>query len=224
MNILYTANYGNYDNLIPITIQKPDNWSAYYFTDCTEFPKGWIKRTYSAPNWWKELPNPAKAKCIKIYPWLVLGNQWDWCIWVDSNMSISNQTFKIIDKHKEDFMVFPQKGLDKLYTEVDRITRHPRKYLKDLKDHIKEREKYYKSIEIPDNDITGGIGTGIIIRKNTKQVRHFCIDVMKQFLEDAYWRDQVSFRIVAHQKNFHIHKIPRKDMGVKGNHKHGGNK
>lgn len=191
--IMYTANYGNYDPPIP--------GRGYYFTD-QDAPGDWQCCRYSAP-WFDALPDVGKAKVLKIYPWMVLGDDWADCLWIDANVDWRGGTFP-----DTDFATLAQPSTDNLYREFQRIGRNmERKYGIPLKSSYAAQEARYSDLGVPAHD-GNGCRTCVVYRRNTARVRWICRAWLDEFMAWKNWRDQPSLRFVLWQLREHVQLIP----------------
>lgn len=218
-NVVYTANIDGYDVVPALRASHKRDWRALCFQDQVGPASGWTFGALPEEEWWSRLIPPAKAKVIKIMPWLVLGDDWEQCVWVDANIAVQKP---LDDMPTGPFVTLQQRSTDQFYRELRSIQSHPRGYLEPLRELIREKTQEYRDLGIPEKDRTGGICTRWVYRQNTPSVKAFCEAVLHRFLMDGIWRDQVAWRVAAEQTGFNITRVSVTKAGIKMNCHHGG--
>ena len=192
--IIYTANYGGYD--------PPVKGAGLYFTD-QQAPDGWEDRTFSAP-WFDVLPDVGKAKALKIFPWLVLGDDWHDCLWVDANIEWRGGQFP-----DTDFATLEQTSTKSIWREFSRLDSNmERKYGLSLKGSYKQQKAHYEDYGMQEHD-GNSCRTCVVYRRNTPRVRWICHAWLDEFLSWQNWRDQPALRFVLWQMREHVRLIPQ---------------
>ena len=214
--VVYTANYGDYDKRLELVGSCRSDFKALYFTE-PEFGigKGWERAEFNAPQWWNDLIDPAKAKIIKINPWLAFGDDWDVCIWVDGNIEVTKSVSSTAKHLKGDFVTTTQPTTDSFYKELDLVSRHRRPYLDGLRDQISSVIKWHKKNGTPNKDSIGGICTRFILRRNTESCKDLCEKWMERFIAEGIWRDQVALRGVGHNHECEVRRVNKGICGVR---------
>lgn len=153
------------------------------------------------------------AKIYKVLFWLFV--QSEWSIWVDGNIFLKVKEDDLIDMTKPyDIGVFPHpRNRDCVYQEAEICIKEK----KDNPEIIKKQMKYYRLNGYPEHN--GLAMCGVIVRRNTKEVRNLCREWMKHILVFSI-RDQLSFPVVFQDRFKYLPAIPgyKNDYFIRRNH------
>lgn len=192
MKIIYTAIFGAYDELKePLVITEGVRYIC--FTDQVLNSKHWELIMIS--NKYDSARNARKIKtCIhKYFP------SFGQAIWIDANQQINCDLNFLFSDH--DFTLMKHAERDCVYAEADECLR----LKKDATYLISPQVYKYKIAHYPINN--GLVATGLMIRKNTKQINKFCEEWFKE-IETESCRDQLSFNYVLWKNPIPINLIP----------------
>ena len=199
--ICYTVISGPYDKLIEPKVVT-EGWEYICFTDQTNFKS----------NVWKILPIPdeimndntlsqvKKQRIIKIQPYLFL--DYDYCLYVDANITIKTNLNLFFEKHFNDSIVITKHpDRDCIYDEAKAIL----KLKKDTSDSLDRQVSVYINEDFPKH--YGLHETNVILRKNEPEVNKIMsewADILKEYSH----RDQMSLDYVLWKNEYHITTIP----------------
>ena len=197
--VIYTAIFGDYDEL-----QTPEyintNLDYICFTDNPNLKSDvWEIRLIDN----LKLDNTRKARLIKILPHKYL-NEYDYSIWVDGAIKITNDIFKYINKYSTGKpllgIIHPYRNC--IYDEANACINSQ----KDDKKTIKKQITKYKQEDYPKNN--GLIESGVLFRKhNDSQLIHVMEDWFYEVLNYSK-RDQLSLNYILWKNNFSIDYAP----------------
>ena len=207
--IIYTADFGDYDDRKPLATELKRGWEALYFTDNPErVPEGWFPR-YVDPKIFGGLPNVAIAKCLKINPqyWL---SEHDVSLWVDGNRTVLRPLNDFESRFANDFvsMTHPNTRYADLYYELERCKKHRRKYIKDVVRQLEDQQRMYKKEGIKGKD-GFDCENGILYRRNVPQVWVINLLWWAEFMRWKNWRDQVALRYILQKYGLTIKFVDR---------------
>lgn len=196
--VIYTAVFGGYDTLNPVT--NGYGHSHICFTDRAQKAAGWV---FIEDVWRANTPRRA-ARMRKVLSHQFLPDA-KYSIWVDGNIelptSISPDTLISAYLKDADMAAFAHPNRDCTYQEAVACAR----LHKDDPSVLERQVLKYRRKGFPSG--SGLVATGILIRRHTEQVREF---------NEAWWaeicrysvRDQVSFMYAAWKTNTRCRIIP----------------
>lgn len=196
--IVYTANFGNYDQLFNPSI-KSDNIDYILFTDNTSLKSNIWNINYI--NYKKINQDPQRAaRYYKLNPHIVLKDH-DISIWIDSCLSLNNIQINNIIKENfidRDIVCYKHPKRICLYEEA----RVCSALNLDNKGLINNQVNDYIKENFPSN--YGLFDTGFMIRKNTKEVNKFN-ELWWKELSKGSKRDQLSQSYCSWKLRIKIH-------------------
>ena len=215
--IVYTANIGNYDDCHNIYLKDP-NVEYYYFTDGYTDLCGWKNKAIIKPH----EDNTKSARYFKCNPHLVLPEH-DISIWIDARFKVkSKNVMKFLNSNfnkKDQIACFHHsRGAHEgcLYTEGFVCVANN---IDDGDVILKQLTRYNEEL-FPKK--YGLFSTGIIIRRNTDEVKRFN-EMWWDEVKNGSKRDQVSQMYVSWKTGIQIKPIEgtvyRNDL-VQGQSKH----
>ncbi len=188
MNVIFTANLGNFDKPIPLDLKLRGKWQAVYFTDDPDLSvPGW-DMCYIAPN--EDLPNVALSKEIKLRPHLYFPDA-KWSLWVDATRQVLQPLDLFLKTAlkltSEDATWIARKHTKRncIYEELEA----PRVNRLVSKNTLKKLKKFYHSEHFPTG--AGLPENPVILRKNTIKnalAGDLWWSMMHRF---KAWRDQI---------------------------------
>lgn len=194
---LYTVNFDNYDPLIPLICDLPDNMDAFYFTD-KKAPSGWTERVVEPSD---NLPPVARAKAIKILPWVQMP-EYSAYIYVDANYAVIKDPTPLLVEDLV-FMGHPNKRNYSIYEELKRLQRSRKK-----RDYTKHADFDAQAREYKERGVSPypapHIMASVIARKHTPEVRDLCCRWWKEFLFWRNWRDQAPLRYCLQEQQYKV--------------------
>ena len=210
-NVIYTAIFGNYDEL-PEPLSLPKGWDFICFTDSDIKSDTWqIKKVSSL---YKDTTRTARK--YKILPHRFL-QDYDRSIWIDGNFLIKDDLNLLWDQYMKDdnLVVYSHMHcFDKrncIYEEAQAIewlfnvNKSPNKQPKDDLNIIKDQMEKYIKEGYPSNN--GLIISGILLRNhNVKSI----VDIMETWWEELRYgskRDQLSFNYACWKNDFDVNYI-----------------
>lgn len=144
------------------------------------------------------------ARFYKLHPHLLFPN-YDWSIWVDGNLIITNDLINLLNeviKNNSKFGIYKHAKRDCLYQAANNCIHKN----KDKKKIIENQISAYQSNGYPQNN--GLVASGVIVRMhNDPQI----INLMKKWwieICNHSRRDQISFNYVCWKMNFNYWEIP----------------
>lgn len=190
--IIYTSITGQYDSLKDPSIVSSD-WEYICYTNNRSLKSKIWNIIYD-----ENLNSVKKVREIKINTPF----EYDECIWVDGSIKIQCSLNQFVNKYcMKDFtlMKHPHRGC--VYEEGRACI----KRRKDGEDIINQQLSFYSSQNYPIN--AGLVATGLMYRKNTKEIKDFCIEWNNQVQQYSV-RDQLSFNYVSAKIGLDYHTIP----------------
>lgn len=193
--IIYTANTGGKDKPHKV-FPKYNNAKYYLFSDYSEQINGWdyITRPFDFTSLTR--PHRRIAKGPKIIPWMYLGNNWDYAIWMDATHMVVEDPVLIINKYFTDHKVLctfdhGRKVKNKedhncIYKEAKLV--NDIGFLEDKK-IVNEQMEFYKSQGMPKD--FGLTNNSVIIWKNCTLARKISMAWWEQICRFSS-RDQLS--------------------------------
>lgn len=181
---IYTAIIGDYETPKD-PLFKDEGIDYFLFTDQRTESNVWNVRYISHSG----LTTRKTARSIKILPHEFLPD-YDLTIWVDANFTQKKSVKPLIERMIDDVVLLKHPARDCLYDEA--LTCIDFKH--DYQDIIEEQVYFYQRQGYPIKN--GLVATGLILRKNTEQVRKLCDDWWYEVLSKS-GRDQISFDYVA---------------------------
>jgi hypothetical protein len=188
--VIYTCISGDYDNLKDIG-NYDDSWDYICFTNLIRpgrYKKWEIREIPKILNF---LDQTKRARALKILPHLFLP-EYETSIWIDGTVEIINSPQQFMQKFltpQDIFAVSAHPDRICVYQERDACI----KFKKDDEKILIKQTEIYKNEGYPEN--WGMVQTGIIYRKNVKEVRFLCNMWWEQVLKYSK-RDQISFNYV----------------------------
>jgi hypothetical protein len=188
-NVVYTAIYGNYDNLIEVE-DLTTNCDFVCFTDNPNLESKTYKIIY--------LPVPIEdkwraAKLLKLFPHLFLPD-YEYSLWIDASVSIKKIDFsELINKYLQqvNLAVYRHPDRKSVVDELEACTR----YNKDSHQLMRNQVESYISKGFKDDQ--GLVAATVILRKHHEtDVRRFSKKWWNEILTYSK-RDQLSFNYVA---------------------------
>lgn len=205
--VCYTVISGPYDKLIEPKVVTP-GWEYICFTDQKNFKS----------DVWKILPIPdeimndktlsqvKKQRIMKIQPNLFI--DYDYCIWVDANITINMNLDTFFERHLNDSIVItkhPQR--DCIYDEGKAIL----KYKKDTSENINRQLSVYIDKGFPKH--YGLHETNVILRKNDSKVNEIMSEWANMLKEYSH-RDQMSLDYILWKNEYNITTIPASERNA----------
>ncbi len=185
MNLIYSAIFGNYDSLQPIT--PPAGWRAIVFSDTEQTAKGWeVIRMDGYPKAYRH---------IKTCPHLFLPGSTEMSVWVDGNIIPSTSRIRAVHG---DYTLMAHPHRSSVWAEAKRCI----ELNKDSAQTINAQMDRYRAENYPD---VGMVATGVIIRKAGNEA--FAEDWWKE-IKNGSVRDQLSFNYVAHKHGLKYDTFP----------------
>ena len=197
--IAYTCVIGDYD-----TPQTPsvvsDGWEYICFTDNPKPVKGWrMVKVEPFGNGGRD--NILFARWVKIMFFDHI--DCDICLWTDANIQINTDLNDFAEKHKTEFFTMTHPSRDNIYSE-SRACRH----ITEQKLIRAQMEQYIGELYYADN---GLISSGILLRRNTENVRSFCSEWFAE-LDKYSIRDQLSFNYVLWKHPLDLETVPYHEL------------
>ncbi|MDR2600489.1 MAG: DUF616 domain-containing protein [Oscillospiraceae bacterium] len=192
---VYTTLFGEYD-IVRSPKVYPENIDYYYVSDTKEgIPTGW--EWVDATNYLPEDLESSllKARFIKTHPHLLFP-EYDWSIYLDSNVMPVNDISKYCVSSNTDIVMFIHPRRDCIYHEALTVV----SIAYSLASTVKPQMSKYRKQGMPSR--FGLTETSVIVRKhNTK----LCVQLMEEWWEEVYnksKRDQLSFMYVIWKNGF----------------------
>jgi len=185
---LYTANIGDYDNIINPNTQKLDDWDYICFTDNKELKSNYWTIVYvKKPN---DLSNVKFARYIKINFHKIVPDYYT-SIWIDSNIMLNTNLNNFLSKYAldVDLVVSKHYKRDCIYFEANVIM----KLNYDSKHNVLNQINKYELDNYPTHN--GLAETNVLVRNNTPEIVNFC-DLWWNEVNTYTHRDQLSFNYV----------------------------
>ena len=181
--VVYTAIYGNYDQPLKPIVDNPE-WDHILFTD---------NSTLDSNIWQKVIMKPTRpflqSRYVKLLYHSTIINKYDLILWIDANILIRCDLNEFAEKNPEEFVLLK-------HPDRDNIAEEARVCIKLKKDHASkinnQVEKYRKVGYKFDNGLAA---TGIMLRRNTDNVKQFCLKWWEELASGSI-RDQLSFNYV----------------------------
>ena len=121
--------------------------------------------------------------------------QSEWSIWIDSNVFLKKPPEYLIElAENSDICVFKHPKRNCIYKEAQVCRKIKLDYQNIIDNQI---QKYIKNNYPKDNGLAE---CSIIIRRNTKEIRHLCNNWWSEICAGS-WRDQISFPVVFQNAN-----------------------
>ena len=203
--IIYTAIFGNYDNLRPPKVENPgwehicytDNPNLYYEHKFEEVRDVWDVRVVDS----KEFGAVKTARNIKICPPM----DYDICIWVDGCFEIKTDLDKFVETYHNGVFTLSDHGRNCIYREGE-VCAHIKK---DSEEVINAQMQRYRKEGYP--EANGMVATGMMVRNNRKDVQELCDFWWSEVLKGSK-RDQLSFNYALWKYYVDVRIISFKDM------------
>ena len=200
--IAYTAVFGSYDTpRTPSVIS--DGWEYICFTDTPKPVEGW-KMVYAERG-----DTTRQSILISRYHKIVFQDHVDCniCLWTDANIQIRCDLNEFARQYKEyELVTMRHPKRVSIYSEAKACLHQTEQLL------IKQQmEQYVSEHYFADN---GLISSGILLRRNNKNVRSFC-DKWFAELEKYSIRDQLSFNYVLWKHPLKLGLVEYRDLLAK---------
>jgi len=186
--VLYTAIFGDFDNLNEIQNPNPDI-SYVCFTD----KENLLSNTWEIVTCSINHQDPRlAAKFFKIFPHKIFKNT-NLSLWVDGNYTVNRNHSKFFNLYKDvkDIMFYKHHLRNCIFEEANHLKNHKPEFNSDI---IKHQMKKYTDLGMPGNN---GLIHGAIILRNHKST------ILKKLMNDWWYeihnhsiRDQLSFNYV----------------------------
>ena len=196
--VVYTAIFGDYDNLV----DPPESSMCDFicFTDNKNLKSNIYKIVLCQPT---DLDPRRSAKIYKIKPHIYFP-EYKYSVWLDGSVIIKTNKFyifvkKVLKKHDMAFLKHPDR--DCIFKEAEACI----ELQKDNSEIIIKQVNGYKNEGYPEKN--GLIAGGVILRNNRlKKVEKINNDWWKEINQKSI-RDQLSFNYVAWKNNFQYFEI-----------------
>ena len=215
MNLVYTANIGEYDTTPPLPKNLGKDWEAIYITDDVyTTPRGW-RSLWIDRDAFGDLPAVAIAKWCKIQPeyWLYPVLQQsagpiENILWIDANVEIRRPLDDLVRDHGGEFVTQTHPANHTFYQEIAACKTHKRAYLDGLRDNLDAMETAYRERGVPDDDGNANQNR-IILRQPTERTRVLQYLWWRELVTPCgrdipCWRDQIALRAAAWEVGWNI--------------------
>lgn len=134
-----------------------------------------------------------KAREVKILPWIYFGNDWDQCIWFDSNFII-----KDLPAPKSDIAIHKHSTRNCIYKEASICIKEKMVTDEQISRQMERYEGFPKNYGLWE--------TGALYRKNTHKIKEFSEDWWYE-LEIGTPRDQISLPVMINKHNIRVESL-----------------
>lgn len=189
--VCLTFIFGDYDDLKEPTIIS-EGWEYVCISDRPRESKTWQIKVVDI----EDVCDSRKARLVLTCPFIFID--------YDLVLSIGGQIQVQCDLNEyqgHEFTVLKHPHRDCVYQEAEACIKRK----KDSAKIISKQVAKYRREKYPEN--AGMIATGLMIRKNTKQINDFCFKWYQELSQNSF-RDQLSFNFVAWKEGFKYKTLP----------------